>query len=75
MKIYRFLVIGVVAALVGLVTPPAGMDTASAGDLPTKDAKILNEAGIPLYEGAVFTNGGLGDDVVGARFVSSACGE
>ncbi len=43
-----------------------------AGDLPAKDVKILNEAGIPLYKGAEFTNGGLGDEVMGARFASSA---
>jgi len=45
---------------------------ALAGDLPAKDVKILKEAGIPLYEGAQFTNGGLGDEVIGARFASSA---
>ncbi|MDF1525172.1 MAG: hypothetical protein RRA15_08515 [bacterium] len=45
---------------------------AFAADLPAKDAKILKEAGIPLYKGVEFINGGLGDEVVGARFASSA---
>ncbi len=45
---------------------------ALAADLPAKDVKILNEASIPLYKGAEFTNGGLGDEVMGARFASSA---
>jgi len=43
-----------------------------AGDLPAKDVKILQEAGIALYKGAEFINGGLGDELVGARFASSA---
>ncbi len=46
--------------------------TVLAADLPAKDVKILKAAGIPLYEGAEFTNGGLGDEVMGARFASSA---
>ena len=45
---------------------------ALAADLPAKDVKILEEAGIPLFKGAEFTNGGLGDELVGARFASSA---
>ena len=45
---------------------------ALAADLPAKDAKIMEEAGIPLYKGAEFINGGLGDELVGARFASSA---
>lgn len=45
---------------------------AVAADLPAKDAKIMEEAGIPLYKGAEFINGGLGDELVGARFASSA---
>ena len=46
--------------------------TALAADLPAKDVKLLEEAGIPLYKGAEFINGGLGDELVGARFASSA---
>ncbi|NOY86756.1 MAG: hypothetical protein GXP52_05600 [Deltaproteobacteria bacterium] len=45
---------------------------ALAADLPAKDVKILKEAGIPVYKGAEFINGGLGDENVGARFASSA---
>lgn len=45
---------------------------AVAADLAARDAKILKEAGIPLYKGAEFLNGGLGDELVGARFASSA---
>ena len=45
---------------------------AVAADLPAKDAKIMEEAGIPLYKGAEFINGGLGDELIGARFASSA---
>ena len=45
---------------------------AAAADLSARDAKILKDAGISLYEGAVFTNGGLGDEVMGSRFASSA---
>ena len=45
---------------------------ALAADLPAKDVKILEEAGIPLFKGAEFINGGLGDELVGARFASSA---
>jgi hypothetical protein len=48
---------------------------ALAADLPAKDAKILNEAGIPVYKGAEFTNGGLGDELIGARFASSSAVE
>ncbi|GBE14971.1 MAG TPA: hypothetical protein ENH32_01115 [Proteobacteria bacterium] len=44
---------------------------ALAADLPAKDVKILKEAGIPLYKGAEFLNGGLGGEI-GARFASSA---
>jgi len=43
---------------------------ALAADLPAKDAKILKEAGIPLYKGTEFINGGLSE--IGARFASSA---
>ncbi len=43
-----------------------------AADLTARDVKILKEAGIPLYDEAEFLNGGLGDEVVGARFASSA---
>ena len=45
---------------------------ALAADLTAKDVKILEEAGIPLFKGAEFINGGLGDELVGARFASSA---
>jgi len=44
---------------------------ALAADLSAKDTKILTESGIPLYQGAEFTNGGLGG-VIGARFATSA---
>ncbi len=53
-----------------LLVLSAGM--ALAADLPAKDVKILKDAGIPLYKGAEFMNGGLGDDVMGARFATSA---
>lgn len=45
---------------------------ALAASLSAKDVKILKDAGIPLYKGVQFINGGLGDKVVGARFASSA---
>ncbi len=45
---------------------------ALAADLPARDVKILKEAGMPLYQSAEFINGGLGDEVVGARFASAA---
>ena len=41
-----------------------------AADLPTKDAKILEEAGITIYEGAEYVNGQLGG-MTGLRFASS----
>ncbi len=43
-----------------------------AAELSDTHAMLLKESGIPLYEGAQFVNGGLGDDVVGARFATSA---
>ena len=45
---------------------------ALAADLLAEHAKIMEESGIPLYKGAEFINGGLGDELVGARFASSA---
>ena len=48
----------------------AGIALAAA--LTAKDAKILQEAGIPVYKNAEFINGGLGDELVGARFASSS---
>ena len=48
---------------------------ALAGDLPEKDEKILQGAGIPVYKGSEFINGGLGDELMGARFASSAAVE
>lgn len=45
---------------------------ALAADLAAKDAKILKEAEIPVYQDAEFLNGGLGDELIGARFASSA---
>ena len=45
---------------------------AVAAELSDSHTKLLNESGIPLYRGAQFINGGLGDDVVGARFATSA---
>ncbi|RME55626.1 MAG: hypothetical protein D6790_15790 [Caldilineae bacterium] len=49
-----------------------GAGAVFAADLPDKDAKYLEGAGIPLYKGAVYTNGGLGDAYVGARFACNA---
>ena len=45
---------------------------AVAAELSASHGKLLKESGIPLYKGAQFINGGLGDDVVGARFATSA---
>jgi len=44
---------------------------AMAADLSTKDVQILEEAGIPVYQGAQFVDGSLGS-IVGARFATSA---
>jgi len=46
-----------------------------ATDLPAKDLQILEAAGIHVYQGAEFVNGGLGDELVGARFATSAAVE
>jgi hypothetical protein len=43
-----------------------------AAELSDSHAKLLKESGIPLYKGIQFINGGLGDDVVGARFATNA---
>ncbi len=43
-----------------------------AAELSDSHARLLKESGIPLYKGAQFINGGLGDDVVGARFATRA---
>lgn len=43
-----------------------------AAELSDAHAMLLKESGIPLYKGAQFIDGGLGDDVVGARFATSA---
>ena len=43
-----------------------------AAELSDNHTKLLKESGIPLYKGTQFINGGLGDDVVGARFATSA---
>ena len=43
-----------------------------AAELSDAHTMLLKESGIPLYEGAQFINGGLGDDVAGARFATSA---
>ena len=45
---------------------------AVAAELSDSHAKLLKESGIPLYKDTQFINGGLGDDVVGARFATSA---
>jgi len=45
---------------------------AVAAELSDSHTKLLKESGIPLYKGTQFINGGLGDDVVGARFATSA---
>ena len=45
---------------------------AVAAELSESHTKLLKESGIPLYKGTQFINGGLGDDVVGARFATSA---
>ena len=44
---------------------------AVAAELSDSHAKLLKESGIPLYKGTQFIDGGLGDDVVGARFATS----
>ena len=43
-----------------------------AAELSDSHTMLLKESGIPLYKGAQFINGGLGDDVVGARFATRA---
>ena len=43
-----------------------------AAELSEAHTMLLKESGIPLYKGAQFINGGLGDDVVGARFGTRA---
>ena len=45
---------------------------AVAAELSASHTKLLKELGIPLYEDTQFINGGLGDDVVGACFATSA---
>ncbi len=45
---------------------------AVAAELSDSHTKLLKESEIPLYKGTQFINGGLGDDVVGARFATSA---
>ena len=45
---------------------------AVAAELSDSHTKLLKESGIPLYKGTQFINGGLGDDVVGARFATGA---
>ena len=45
---------------------------AVAAELSDSHTKLLKESGIPLYKDTQFINGGLGDDVVGARFATSA---
>jgi len=45
---------------------------AVAAELSDSHAKLLKESGIPLYANTQFVDGGLGDDVVGARFATSA---
>jgi hypothetical protein len=42
-----------------------------AADLPAKDAKILEDAGIPVYKGAEYVNGQLGG-IMGLRLATSA---
>ena len=43
-----------------------------AAELSDSHTMLLKESGIPLYKGTQFINGGLGDDVVGARFATRA---
>ena len=45
---------------------------AFAAELSDSHTKLLKESGIMLYKGAQFIDGGLGDDLVGARFATSA---
>jgi hypothetical protein len=45
---------------------------AVAAELSDSHAKLLKESGIPVYKDTQFINGGLGDDVVGARYATSA---
>ena len=45
---------------------------AVAAELSDSHSKLLKESGIPLYKDTQFIDGGLGDDVVGARFATSA---
>jgi len=45
---------------------------AFAAELTDRDARLLKQSGIPLYKDSQFINGGLGDDVVGARFATKA---
>ena len=45
---------------------------AVAQELSESHAKLLKESGIPLYKDIQFIDGGLGDEVVGARFATSA---
>jgi len=45
---------------------------AVAAELLDSHAKLLKESGIPLHKDIQFIDGGLGDDVVGARFATSA---
>ncbi|MCJ7499101.1 hypothetical protein MUP29_02500 [bacterium] len=60
-----------ISLIIGLVLILSTV-TALAADLLAEHAKIMEESGIPLYKGAEFINGGLGDELVGARFASSA---
>ena len=43
-----------------------------AADLPAKDTTILKEEGIPVYAGAEYVNGRLGESMQGLRLVSPA---
>lgn len=45
---------------------------AVVAELSDSHSKLLKESGTPLYKGTQFIDGGLGDDVVGARFATSA---
>ncbi len=59
-----------ISMLSGLVLILAAGIVLAAGLAP-KDAKILEDAGIPVFQGAQFVNGSLGGDM-GARFAISA---
>ena len=59
-----------ITTMIGCIAFLGGV--AVAAGLSDRHAKLLKESGIPLYKDSQFVNGGLGDDVAGARFATSA---